>query len=141
MWTIIIKSAHSLFHHHLVPSIDFPKSLMSTTEEFLFYPTKRVSATCSVYEPESFRRCIAQQPLEFLPRHLCPRFHTGLQQPKLWYGWRVGEDRLMEIVKKHFHHCIRRMPDVEYEHFTPTGKGNRFTVDVYYTLQSSRLLK
>ena len=47
----------------------------------------------------------------------------------------------MEIVKKHFPHCIRRMLDVEYEHFTPTGKGNRFIVDVHSTLYSSRLLK
>jgi len=115
---------------------------MSDTEEFLFYPTKRISATRSVYDDElkDFLRCMAQQPLEFLPRHLCPRFHKGLRPPKLWYGWRVGKKHLMDIVEKHFSHCIHRVPDDEYEQ-SPTEEGDGLIIDVNYTLESDQLLE
>ncbi|KAI0794557.1 hypothetical protein C8Q74DRAFT_1445892 [Fomes fomentarius] len=63
--------------------------------------------------PEDEERVFAQQPIEgpVLPaRYLLPSPTAALQPPVLRFGWRLGHDKLMDLVRRHFPNSIERCP-------------------------------
>ncbi|KAI0794562.1 hypothetical protein C8Q74DRAFT_1365997 [Fomes fomentarius] len=59
--------------------------------------------------PEDEERVFAQQPIEgpSLPaKYLIPSPTAALQPPVMRFGWRLGHDKLMDLVRRHFPNSI-----------------------------------
>ncbi|KAI1787508.1 hypothetical protein LXA43DRAFT_708896 [Ganoderma leucocontextum] len=70
-----------------------------SSSKLLFTP-----ADGKAYDPEDRDRVFSQQPLENrrLPRYLVPSTTSGMKPPELKYGWRIGEEKFMDLIRTHF---------------------------------------
>ncbi len=88
-------------------------------------------------------RAFAQQPTEgrVLPaRYLLPSPTAALQPPVMRFGWRLGHDKLMDLVRRHFPDAIERChgpPNAGM--FDETGTQLEFPPDVWHEINDNIL--
>ncbi|KAI0794555.1 hypothetical protein C8Q74DRAFT_583633 [Fomes fomentarius] len=93
--------------------------------------------------PEDKERAFAQQPIEgpVLPaRYLLPSPTAALQPPVLRLGWRIGHDKLMDLVRRYFPDAIERCPGPPNAGmFDDTGTQLEFPSEVWQEINDNIL--
>ncbi|KAI1787511.1 hypothetical protein LXA43DRAFT_1184451 [Ganoderma leucocontextum] len=75
-----------------------------SSSKLLFTP-----ADGKAYGPEDRHLIFSQQPLENrrLPRYLVPSPTSRMKPPELKYGWRIGEEKFLALIRSHFEDAIQ----------------------------------